>query len=94
MLIGEKVIREASNQIEGLMRDYLSDINDAYANAGTLAIGLKANIEGTAGGGMDVVSEISFIKEKIKDKSLTKTVYENQEEIKFPVEVTNGTREN
>jgi len=89
MKIGEKAIQEASKQIEGLMRDHLQDINEAYLNTGDISIGLKANFAYGGEGRWEISAEIGFIKEKVKDKSFASTIYENQEEIRFPEVVRN-----
>ncbi len=83
MEIGRKTLREAVNQIDGLLSDYSNDINRAFLKADdALPVSLKV-IFAPGGTGTCVESEISFTMEKVKGKSYKRTVDEAQYEIDF-----------
>ena len=83
MKIGEKTIKVAVNQVEGLIREHLQDINEAYlACDDEVSIGLKIKL-GPADIGITVASEVSFVKEKVKDRSAISRVDENQTTLSF-----------
>ena len=83
MRIGEKTIKQATSQMEGLMKEHLQDINETYlVMDDEVSIGLKVKI-GPANVGVTVASEISFVKEKVKDRSAVSRVDENQTTLSF-----------
>ena len=78
MKIGEKTIKKTVDQVEGLMREELQAINEAYlAMDDELAISLKVKI-GPATTGVTVFTELGFIKEKVKVRSAVAQVDEKQ----------------
>ncbi len=86
MKIGERTITAATSQIEGLLREHVMDLNDAFDLTEDVSIGLKVNMTASVQG-LRVASEISFVKERVKDKSATATIDENQ----VTFSVVNGT---
>jgi len=83
MKIGERTIKRAVAQIEDLMNLHLRDINEAYlACDDKVTVDLKVKL-GPADIGITVASEISFVKEKVKDKSTILRVDENQATLSF-----------
>ena len=83
MKIGEKTIKKTVAQVEGLIREELQSINEAYlAMDDELAISLKVKI-GPANTGVTVSTELGFIKEKVKVRSEVAQVDENQTTLSF-----------
>jgi len=83
MKIGEKTIKKTVAQVEGLMREELQNINEAYlAMDDELLISLKVKI-GPATTGVTVFTELSFTKEKVKVRSGVAQVDENQATLSF-----------
>lgn len=81
MNIGEKTFKKATNQIEGLFRDYEAEINRAFLKTeDALSVGLKV-VFSPSGEGVQVESEMSFVMEKVKAKSGQSFVVENQGEL-------------
>ena len=83
MEIGEKTIKKTVSQVEGLMREELQSINEAYlAMDDELAISLKVKI-GPATTGITVFTELGFVKEKVKVRSGIAQIDENQTTLSF-----------
>ena len=79
-MIGQKTLQEAINQCAGMVSDCSGQINDVFANDGSLSVTLKVTFSQEAGG-VGVETEIGFITGKVKEKSYKKTVNEDQEEL-------------
>lgn len=82
-MVGEKILAEAAKQCTGMLKNYRREIDEAYLKVdGALSVGLKVNLSPN-GSGVNVETEISFVLEKVKDKSYRRTVTEAQEELDF-----------
>ena len=83
MKIGERTIKKTVAQVEGLIREELQSINEAYlAMDDELTVKLKVKI-GPANTGVTVFTELDFIKEKVKVRSAMAQVDENQTTLSF-----------
>jgi len=83
MKIGERTIKKTVDQVEGLMREKLQSINEAYlAMDNELSISLKVSI-GPATAGVTVFTELGFVKGKVKVRSGVAQVDENQATLSF-----------
>ena len=78
--IREKTINAIVDQVEGMLRAYIIQINSAYRNGENLRIGFAAEIAPGTGGDMVITTKISFVEARIKDE-LQITVNEAQEDL-------------
>jgi len=82
-MIGEKTVSTIKNQVEGLLSDYLIEIDGAFDGEDGLAINFKAQIKPSQDSALIVETGISFVTGRVKDKSDQKVINEVQKEIKW-----------
>lgn len=82
-MIGEKTVSTIKEQIEGLLNDYLVEIDGAYDDDDGLAINFKAQIKPTDDSALIIETRINFVTGRVKDKSEQKVINEVQKEMKW-----------
>ncbi|MBN1663415.1 MAG: hypothetical protein JW943_07435 [Deltaproteobacteria bacterium] len=89
MNFGEKTISAIGDQVTGLLAYHKSDLMEAWIKANDEALSISLSVRVTPNGSGNVVkTDISFVKEKVKDSS-TRTVSDIQGELDFDNRVKN-----
>jgi len=82
MKIGNKTIKTINDSVVYLVCEYQKQLNEAWQVCGdeALNISIGVKLEADNGGGVEITTKFSFVKEKVKDQ-ITNKVNEDQQEL-------------